>query len=60
MVRIDPQPIDEVLAAIYHSEYFDAWGAQTNLARVLTLKEVTFRKHVLGAVNLKKGCRVLD
>ena len=60
LIRIDPQPTDEVLAAIYGSKYYDAWGVQTDADRVLQLKKGTFRKHVLSAVNLEKASRVLD
>lgn len=60
LIRIDPQPTDEVLAGIYGSKYYDAWGMQTDAERVQELKKATFRKHVLNEVELKKGARVLD
>jgi 2-polyprenyl-3-methyl-5-hydroxy-6-metoxy-1,4-benzoquinol methylase len=60
LVRIDPQPTDEVLAAIYSGKYFYAWGVQTDADRVLQLKRDTFRKNVLGTVSLKPGSRVMD
>jgi cyclopropane fatty-acyl-phospholipid synthase-like methyltransferase len=60
LVRIDPQPTDEVLAAIYSGKYFDAWGVQTDADQVLKLKKDTFRKNILGTVALKPGARVLD
>jgi 2-polyprenyl-3-methyl-5-hydroxy-6-metoxy-1,4-benzoquinol methylase len=60
LVRIDPQPTDEVLAAIYSGKYFDAWGVQTDAAQVHQLKKDSFRKNVLGAVALRPGARVLD
>ncbi len=60
LIRIDPQPTDETLSAIYGSKYYDAWGVQTGADRVLQLKKHTFRKHVLAAVDLPKGARVLD
>ena len=60
LIRSDPQPTDAVLANIYGRKYYDAWGVQTDADRVLQLKQSTFRKHVLGAVRLEKGARVLD
>jgi 2-polyprenyl-3-methyl-5-hydroxy-6-metoxy-1,4-benzoquinol methylase len=60
LVRIDPQPTDEVLATIYGGEYFEAWGGQSSTDRVSQFKKDAFRQHVLGAVDLKKGARVLD
>ncbi len=60
LIRIDPQPTSAVLAGIYGSHYYEAWGVQTDADRVWQLKKGTFRKHVLGAVNLKAGARVLD
>ena len=60
LVRIHPQPTDEVLSAIYSGSYFEAWGGQTDADTVLQLKKDTFRKHVINAVSLKPGARVLD
>src|SRR5579859_1093444 len=60
LIRIDPQPTDVVLAGIYGSKYYDAWGMQTDAEGVQELKKGTFRKHVLNRVDLKKGARVLD
>src|SRR5213594_3007940 len=58
--RIDPQPTDAELAGIYSRHYFDAWGMQTDAERVSRLKKNTFRQHVLSALDLRPGARVLD
>ena len=60
LVRIHPQPTDEVLSAIYSGSYFEAWGGKTASESVLQLKKDTFRKLVINAVLLKPGARVLD
>jgi 2-polyprenyl-3-methyl-5-hydroxy-6-metoxy-1,4-benzoquinol methylase len=60
LIRSDPQPTDAVLAGIYGSKYYDAWGVKSDADQVWRLKQGTFRRHVLSAVNLKKGARVLD
>jgi 2-polyprenyl-3-methyl-5-hydroxy-6-metoxy-1,4-benzoquinol methylase len=60
LIRIDPQPTDEVLAGIYGGKYYNAWGVQSDAERVQELKKATFRKHVLKNIELKKGARVLD
>ena len=60
LVRIHPQPTDEVLGNIYGAQYFEAWGVQHGAERVLALKKATFQKHVFSAVSLPPGARVLD
>src|SRR5512144_2704078 len=60
LIRLDPQPDDAVLAGIYGTKYYDAWGVPTGATRVFELKKATFRKHVLPLVSLKPGARVLD
>jgi len=60
LIRIDPQPTDETLAAVYSGKYFQAWGVHTNADQVLQLKRDTFRKYILRPVGLKKGAIVLD
>jgi SAM-dependent methyltransferase len=45
--RIDPQPTDETLGAIYGHHYYDAWGLDRDGAVVGDLKRRTFA-HVLG------------
>jgi 2-polyprenyl-3-methyl-5-hydroxy-6-metoxy-1,4-benzoquinol methylase len=60
LIRINPQPTDEVLGGIYGSKYYNAWGMQTDAEGVQELKKGTFRKHVLNQIELKKGARVLD
>ncbi len=60
LIRIHPQPTDEVLARIYGTQYYDAWGVQTGADRVFALKKATFRKHVFNEVTLEKGARILD
>lgn len=60
LIRSDPQPTDDTLARIYGTKYYDAWGVQTGLDRVLRLKKETFRRYVLDVADLKKGSRVLD
>ena len=45
LIRIDPQPTDAVLAKIYGTQYYHAWGVQTGADRVFALKKATFRKH---------------
>ncbi len=60
LVRIDPQPTDEVLGSIYGARYYDAWGAQRGADRVRQLKQLTFRTHVLSKIHIEPGDRVLD
>lgn len=60
LIRIDPQPTDAVLAGIYGTQYYDAWGVKNGADRVFDLKKATFRKHVFGEVRLEKGARILD
>jgi SAM-dependent methyltransferase len=60
LIRIDPQPTDEVLSVIYDGKYFEAWGVPTGASRVMQLKKETFRRHVVGTAALPKGARVLD
>lgn len=60
LVRIQPQPTDEVLGNIYGGKYFDSWGVQHDAERVLALKKATFQKHVLSTVSLPPHARVLD
>lgn len=57
LVRIDPQPTDEVLAEVYSNQYFKAWGGE---ATSTGLKTETFRRHLLPAAQLAAGARVLD
>lgn len=57
--RIDPQPTDDVLAAIYGKHYYDdAWGLDEDLDIVADLKRRTF-EYVLGKVPLRTG-KLLD
>jgi 2-polyprenyl-3-methyl-5-hydroxy-6-metoxy-1,4-benzoquinol methylase len=61
LIRIHPQPDEAALARIYGESYFSkAWGVQTDPRRVLALKQATFRRHVLPAVALAPGARILD
>jgi SAM-dependent methyltransferase len=61
LIRIHPQPDDAALARIYGERYFSrAWGVGTGADRVLALKQATFRRHVLSAVSLRPGARILD
>jgi 2-polyprenyl-3-methyl-5-hydroxy-6-metoxy-1,4-benzoquinol methylase len=60
LIRIDPQPADEVLSRIYGSQYYDAWGVKNGAERVRCLKKLTFKRHVLSQLNLKPGSRILD
>lgn len=60
LVRLDPQPTDEVLATIYGTHYYDAWGVKHSAERVFGLKQATFREHVLPHVQLQPGDLVLD
>ena len=58
--RIDPQPSDETLAAIYGSHYYDAWGLHDDEATVAALKKGTFR-FVLGKLpRAEPGAKLLD
>lgn len=60
LVRIDPQPTDEVLAKIYGAHYYDAWGLQTDKSDVERIKAKTFRFN-LGALGTpSKGAKLLD
>ena len=60
LIRIDPQPTDAVLASIYGTKYYDAWGVQSGADRVFALKKATFRQHVFSELPLAKGARILD
>ena len=60
LIRIDPQPTDAVLASIYGTKYYDAWGVQSGAERVFALKKATFRQHVFSELPLAKGARILD
>lgn len=58
--RIDPQPTDETLAAIYGKHYYDAWGLHNDTATVSLLKKATF-KYVLDQLPpLPRGSKLLD
>jgi 2-polyprenyl-3-methyl-5-hydroxy-6-metoxy-1,4-benzoquinol methylase len=60
LLRIDPQPTDDELASIYGIQYYDGWGHRANVEQLAQLKKRTFRHHVLSAVKLSSGARVLD
>lgn len=60
LIRIHPQPTDAVLAQIYGTHYYDAWGMATGAGRVIDLKKATFRKHVFSKLKLENGARILD
>ena len=60
LIRIDPQPTDEVLEKIYGAHYYDAWGLQRDVKDVERVKATTFRFN-LGALGpAPKGARLLD
>jgi hypothetical protein len=42
LVRIDPQPTDEVLSAIYGGSYFEAWGGAKGCQECVATKEGHF------------------
>jgi SAM-dependent methyltransferase len=58
--RIDPQPRDDTLAAIYGEQYYDAWGLRLDAAMVERMKMATFRRTIAGLGKLPAGSRVLD
>lgn len=58
--RIDPQPTDETLAAIYGKHYYDAWGLQQDKEAVEALKRGTFTRVIRGIGGLRPGAKVLD
>ncbi len=61
LIRIHPQPDYAALGRIYGESYFRrAWGVQTDPARVLALKQATFRRHVLPAAAVGPEARILD
>lgn len=60
LVRIDPQPTDEVLAKIYGAHYYDAWGLQTDKGDVERIKATTFRFNLGDLGTPKKGQKLLD
>lgn len=57
--RIDPQPSDDTLAAIYGKHYYDAWGLHGQEDVVRALKKSTFRRN-LEAIPGRKNGRLLD
>ena len=52
--RIDPQPTNETLAAIYGQHYYDAWGLDQDAEVVSDFKKRTFA-HVLERLPVKEG-----
>src|SRR5262245_46972880 len=58
--RIDPQPSDATLAAIYGEQYYDAWGLQVDAGQVERMKMGTFRRIIASVDSLRPGVRVLD
>lgn len=58
--RIDPQPSDETLAAIYGQHYYDAWGLGRSPEVVRDMKKATFRRTMSGVEALRRGARILD
>jgi 2-polyprenyl-3-methyl-5-hydroxy-6-metoxy-1,4-benzoquinol methylase len=59
LIRIDPQPSDEVLARIYSRSYFDAWGAADSLDISRAIKRPTFER-LLRMLPIGEGARLLD
>lgn len=57
--RIDPQPSDATLAAIYGKHYYDAWGLHGQEDVVRSLKKSTFRRN-LEAIPAPKRGKLLD
>ncbi len=57
--RIDPQPSDATLAAIYGKHYYDAWGLHGQEEIVRGLKKSTFRRNLEGIPGAKRG-KLLD
>lgn len=58
--RIDPQPTDDTLAAIYGKHYYDAWGLHNDTATVSTLKKATFKYVLDNLPPLPRGSKLLD
>jgi 2-polyprenyl-3-methyl-5-hydroxy-6-metoxy-1,4-benzoquinol methylase len=58
--RIDPQPTDETLAAIYGKHYYDAWGLHEDTATVSLLKKATFRYVLDQLPPMPRGSKLLD
>lgn len=58
--RIDPQPTDDTLAAIYGKHYYDAWGLHNDTATVSTLKKATFKYVLDNLPHLERGAKLLD
>lgn len=58
--RIEPQPSDDQLAAIYGRHYYDAWGLREDAHSVARLKRATFDRRMLRLADLPRGARVLD
>jgi SAM-dependent methyltransferase len=58
--RIEPQPTDETLAAIYGKHYYDAWGLHQDEELVRTLKRGTFGYVLDRLPTPPRGARLLD
>jgi SAM-dependent methyltransferase len=58
--RIDPQPTDAELGAIYGQRYYDAWGLAEDAGAVGRLKRATFARGLKLLRGLPPGARVLD
>src|SRR5581483_10585275 len=58
--RIDPQPTDETLAAIYGKHYYDAWGLHRDEELVRQLKRGTFGFVLANLHAPRAGARLLD
>jgi SAM-dependent methyltransferase len=58
--RIDPQPTDETLSAIYGRHYYDSWGLQRDEETVRGLKRMTFAGVLDRLPPLPHGAKLLD
>jgi 2-polyprenyl-3-methyl-5-hydroxy-6-metoxy-1,4-benzoquinol methylase len=58
--RIDPQPTDETLAAIYGKHYYDAWGLHRDEELVRKLKRGTFGYVLARLSPPRSGAKLLD
>jgi 2-polyprenyl-3-methyl-5-hydroxy-6-metoxy-1,4-benzoquinol methylase len=58
--RIDPQPTDSTLTAIYGKHYYDAWGLHNDTATVSLLKKATFAYVLDQLPHLPSGSKLLD
>lgn len=60
LIRIHPQPTDQILEAIYGDHYYRAWGMHRDPEAARGVKASTFRRHLQVLDDLPRGSRVLD